>query len=151
MERDQAALELGLGAEAMGAALARARRQLRRSRHALAGSGWCERAERLISDRLDGELAPFPAKRLDAHLRNCPRCVEHELRLTQATDELVEGMPAPAKPASRSCDWCCRGCRPCPPAGRREVLAGGRGARAETHRGAGPSRPPDARGRGGPQ
>ncbi len=100
VDRDQAARELGLSPEQMGATLARARKELRRSRHALAGSGWCEKAERLISDRLDGDLATFPAKRLDAHLRNCPRCVEHELRLTQAIDELAEGMPAPAKPAA---------------------------------------------------
>jgi hypothetical protein len=98
VERGQAARELGLGPDEMGAALARARKELRRSRHALGGSGWCERAERLISDRLDGELAPVPARRLDAHLRNCPRCVEHELLLIGAIDDLAEGMPAPARP-----------------------------------------------------
>jgi Putative zinc-finger len=98
VDRSQAARELGLDGDGMGDALARARKELRRSRHALAGSGWCERAERLISDRLDEDLAPFPARRLDAHLRNCPRCAEHELRLVQAIDELVEGMPAPVRP-----------------------------------------------------
>ena len=100
VDRSQAARELGLDGGGMSAALARARKELRRSRHALAGSGWCERAERLISDRLDEELAPLSAQRLDAHLRNCPRCVEHELRLIQAIDELVEGMPAPVRPAA---------------------------------------------------
>ena len=84
----------------MGSALARGRKVLRRSRCELAGSGWCERAERMISDRLDGELASPARERLDAHLRNCPRCVEHELRLTQAIDALVDGMPAPVKPAA---------------------------------------------------
>ena len=54
-----------------------------------AGSGWCERAERLISDRIDGALAERDAPRLEVHLRNCPRCVEHERRLVQATDALV--------------------------------------------------------------
>jgi len=98
VQSDQAARELGLGAEDLGAALARARKELRRSRRALAGSGWCERAERLISDRLDGELAPFATRSLDAHLRNCPRCVEHERRLVQATDALVAGV-SPAAPA----------------------------------------------------
>jgi hypothetical protein len=98
VERSQAARELGLDTDAMGSALAHARKELRRSRGALAGSGWCERAERLISDRLDGDLAAFSAKRLDAHLRNCPRCVGHELQLVQAIDELVEGMPG--KPAA---------------------------------------------------
>ena len=100
VERGQAARELGLSDEQMGAALARGRKALRRSGHALAGSGWCERAERMISDRFDGELASPARERLSAHLRNCPRCVEHELRLTQALDALVDGMPAPAKRAA---------------------------------------------------
>ena len=100
VDRGQAARELGLDDGQMGAALARGRKALRRSRHALAGSGWCERAERMISDRLDGELASPARERLSAHLRNCSRCVEHELRLTQAIDALIEGMPAPAKPAA---------------------------------------------------
>ena len=38
-------------------ALARARKELRRTLEPLAAGGWCERAERLISDRLDGALA----------------------------------------------------------------------------------------------
>ena len=100
VDRSQAARELELNADEMGSALARARKALRRSRGVLAGSGWCERAERLISDRLDDELAPLSAKRLNAHLRNCPRCVEHEVQLVQALDELVEAMPAPARPAA---------------------------------------------------
>jgi len=64
----------------------------------LGGSGWCERAEGLISDRLDGVLADTDVRRLDVHLRNCGRCVEHERRLVQATDALVIGLggrPAP--------------------------------------------------------
>ena len=86
-------------AEVAGDALARGRKALRRSLYPLPGSGWCERAERMISDRIDGVLAaPGPA-RLDAHLRNCARCVEHELRLAQATDALVrsfvETLPEP--------------------------------------------------------
>jgi hypothetical protein len=88
-----------------GEALARARKALRRSIAPLPGSGWCERAERLVSDRLDGALErPGPA-RLDAHLANCPRCVEHELRLAQATDALLRAFPdeppAPAIAAER--------------------------------------------------
>ena len=70
-------------------ALARARKELRRSMFPLAGSGWCERAERLISDRIDGELEPPGPARLAVHLRNCTRCVEHERKLAQATDSLV--------------------------------------------------------------
>src|SRR4051794_18491623 len=88
--REEAAKRAGLPLDEAGAALARARKQLRRSRLALPGSGWCERAEVMISDRLDGELeAPGP-DRLAVHLRNCPRCVDHERRLAQAIDALVE-------------------------------------------------------------
>ena len=69
----------------------------------LPGSGWCERAERLISDRLDGALDTRDEARLDVHLRNCPRCVEHERRLVQATDALLGGSPAmPAAALRRS-------------------------------------------------
>ena len=53
----------------------------------LPGSGWCERAERLVSDRLDDCLED--SRLLDAHLANCERCVEHERRLVQAQDALV--------------------------------------------------------------
>lgn len=79
----------GMPGEELADALARARKALRRQLHPLPGSGWCERAERLISDRVDGVLPePGPA-RLGAHLANCSRCVEHERRLTQAQDALV--------------------------------------------------------------
>jgi hypothetical protein len=81
--------ELGVGPDELAAALARGRKALRRSLQPLTASGWCERAERLISDRLDGQLDERGAARLDVHLRNCPRCVEHERRLVQATDALM--------------------------------------------------------------
>jgi hypothetical protein len=100
--RAEVARQLDLDDEQLGAALARARKELRRAIAPLAGSGWCERAERLISDRLDGDLDERSAARLDVHLRNCPRCVEHERRLVQATDALVAGvvpLPAPARVA----------------------------------------------------
>jgi hypothetical protein len=71
------------------ATLAAARKELRRSLRRLPGSGWCERAERLISDRLEGGLGERDAARLDVHLQNCPRCTEHERTLVQATDVLV--------------------------------------------------------------
>ena len=97
--RGEAAETLGLDKDDLGAALARARKALRRSMFPLPGSGWCERAERLVSDRLDDALeAPGPA-RLEVHLRNCARCVEHERRLVQATDTMVAAFaptPAPA-------------------------------------------------------
>jgi putative zinc finger protein len=87
--RTELAAEGPLGPAELGDALARARKALRRSLFPLPGSGWCERAERLISDRLDGTLEPPGPARLDVHLRNCERCVEHERRLAQATDSLV--------------------------------------------------------------
>jgi Putative zinc-finger len=100
--REEAAAETGASPEELSASLAAARKALRRTLGPLSGSGWCERAERLISDRLDGELGDRDAARLDVHLRNCPRCVEHERKLVQATDALVASFagaavePAPA-------------------------------------------------------
>jgi anti-sigma factor RsiW len=83
----------------VGEAIARGRKALRRSLLSLPGSGWCERAERLISDRMDGELVPPGVARLEVHMRNCGRCLEHQRRLAQATDSLVasfmERHPAP--------------------------------------------------------
>lgn len=87
--RSDAAAELELDREAIAAALAQARKALRRSIFPLAATGWCERAERLLSDRLDGVLEPPGDARLDVHLRHCGRCVEHERRLAQARDALV--------------------------------------------------------------
>ena len=102
--RADAAIALGIEEAALADVLAVARKELRRTVTTLPGSGWCERAERLISDRLDGPLTDTDAGRLDAHLRNCPRCVEHERRLVQATDAWVTTLaprptPAPAPPA----------------------------------------------------
>src|SRR3954447_6751708 len=88
--RAETAERAGLPLDDAGAALARARKQLRRARVSLPGSGWCERAELMISDRLDGELEPPGPRRLEVHLRNCGRCVEHERRLAQAIDSMVE-------------------------------------------------------------
>jgi putative zinc finger protein len=96
--RDEVALVLGVPEEELGGLLAVARKELRQTLVTLGGSGWCERAEGLISDRLDGVLAASDVRRLDVHLRNCGRCVEHERRLVQATDALVLGLggrPAP--------------------------------------------------------
>jgi len=90
----------GLSPEEVSIALARARKEVRRAAYPLPGSGWCERAERLVSDRLDDCLDD--TRLLDAHLANCERCVEHERRLVQAQDALVAsfvssaGLPQPA-------------------------------------------------------
>ena len=89
--RPEVAFDAGLSSEQLAEMLARARKTLRRRLYPLPGSGWCERAERLISDRIDGALEdPGPA-RLEVHLSNCSRCVEHERRLVQAQDALVSG------------------------------------------------------------
>jgi hypothetical protein len=94
--RPAVAMRLGIAEEELADSLARARKQLRRTLAALPGSGWCERSERLISDRIDVALGERDEARLDVHLRNCPRCVEHERRLVQATDALLAGVvPAP--------------------------------------------------------
>ncbi|MEA2494060.1 MAG: hypothetical protein QOJ29_1971 [Thermoleophilaceae bacterium] len=76
-------------AEGLAELLYAARKALRRSIFPLSASGWCERAERLLSDRIDGVLAPPGPARLDVHLRNCERCVQHERRLFQARETLV--------------------------------------------------------------
>ena len=103
--------DTGFASGELGAALARGRKALRRALFPLPGSGWCERAERLISDRLDDRLEdPGPA-RLDAHLANCSRCVEHELRLAQSIDALVgdyvaaHPAPAPPRAAPEPAEW----------------------------------------------
>jgi hypothetical protein len=96
--RVEVARRLGVDEPELSAALARARKELRRTVRPLPGSGWCERAERLISDRLDGPLPDRDESRLATHLRNCPRCVEHERRLVQATDALVESLPTTPSP-----------------------------------------------------
>src|SRR4051812_7316987 len=67
--RDEAAGRAGLPLDEAGAALARARKELRRARVTLPGSGWCERAERMISDRFDDTLDPPGPARLAVHLR----------------------------------------------------------------------------------
>jgi hypothetical protein len=95
--RPQVAELLGIDPQEVGALLAAARKELRQTITPLSGSGWCERAEGLISDRLDGAVPERDARRLDVHLRNCPRCVEHERRLVQATDALLAGV-APLAP-----------------------------------------------------
>ena len=103
--RAEVAETLGLPEAELGTLLAAARKELRQTIVVLGGSGWCERAEGLISDRLDSTLADRDARRLDVHLRNCTRCVEHERRLVQATDALIAGAgglarsPAPAAEA----------------------------------------------------
>ena len=87
--RPEVCAEADLAEPDLADALARARKALRRTAFPLPGSGWCERAERLLSDELDGVLEEPGPRRLAAHLANCDRCVEHERRLWQARDQLV--------------------------------------------------------------
>src|SRR3954468_18801373 len=87
--RDKALDELEISADALAELLYGARKALRRSVFPLSASGWCERAERLLSDRIDGALTPPGPARLDVHLRNCERCVDHERKLVQAREQLV--------------------------------------------------------------
>jgi Putative zinc-finger len=87
--RDNAVAEMQLPADVLAELLYSARKALRRSVFPLSASGWCERAERLLSDRIDGVLVPPGPARLDVHLRNCERCVDHERRLAQAREKLV--------------------------------------------------------------
>jgi hypothetical protein len=87
--RDKALEEMEVPAEILAELLYGARKALRRSMFPLSASGWCERAERLLSDRIDGVLTPPGPARLDVHLRNCERCVDHERRLSQAREALV--------------------------------------------------------------
>jgi hypothetical protein len=97
--RPEVAGVLGIEERELGALLAAARKELRQTITPLSGGGWCERAEGLISDRLDGALREPDTRRLDVHLRNCPRCVEHERRLVQATDALLAGVaPGTTRP-----------------------------------------------------
>ena len=100
--RAEAAESLGVSEAELGDLLAGARKELRQTVASLGGRGWCERAEGLISDRLDGVLAgKADVRRLDVHLRNCARCVEHERRLVQATDALVGALGGPSVPSGR--------------------------------------------------
>lgn len=87
--RDNAVEEMELPAATLAELLYAARKALRRSIFPLSASGWCERAERLLSDRIDGVLRPPGPARLDVHLRNCDRCVDHERKLSQAREQLV--------------------------------------------------------------
>src|SRR4051795_3060839 len=87
--RDKAIEEMQISADMLADLLYVARKALRRSIFPLSASGWCERTERLLSDRIDGMLVPPGPARLDVHLRNCERCVDHERRLSQAREKLV--------------------------------------------------------------
>jgi len=52
----------------------------------------------LLTDYVDGSLAPEEAAHIDDHLRNCATCRE-EVRLATAARHALEAAPAPAPPA----------------------------------------------------
>jgi anti-sigma factor RsiW len=89
------ASELGLSGAALSAELAAGRKAVRRTRVELGSGGRCERAERALSDRLDGVLSELDARFLDAHLARCSRCRTHEAELNAALDELRAGFAEP--------------------------------------------------------
>src|ERR687897_127246 len=66
MPRADAVEALGVDERTLSDALATGRKELRRTVATLPGSGWCERAERLISDRLDGPPGANGSPRPDA-------------------------------------------------------------------------------------
>ena len=92
------ASELGLAGAELSAVLASARKSLRRTRAELPSAGRCERAERVLSDRLDGAMSAMDERFLDAHLARCARCRTHEHELTAALGELHAELAAEAKP-----------------------------------------------------
>ncbi|MBA2505639.1 MAG: zf-HC2 domain-containing protein [Thermoleophilaceae bacterium] len=101
--RSDIAAERGWSEAEVGDALARGRKALRRSLLQLPGTGWCERAERLLSDDLDGVLDDRGARVLSGHLARCERCVEHDRKLAQARDGLVRELEEaePVRPEPR--------------------------------------------------
>lgn len=89
------ASELGLSGVALSEQLARGRKALRRTRVELASGGRCERAERALSDRLDGVLTDPDGRFLDSHVARCSRCRIHASELTAVLDELEDAFAAP--------------------------------------------------------
>src|SRR6478609_8548352 len=82
------ASELGLAGAELSEVLAAARKSLRRTRAELPSGGRCERAERVLSDQLDGATVPMDERFLTAHLGRCTRCRSHAAELEAATEAL---------------------------------------------------------------
>lgn len=53
----------------------------------------CRQAVALMSDYLDGTLAPADAKRLERHLARCPHCAEYLAQLRVTVDALGYASP----------------------------------------------------------
>lgn len=68
----------------------------------------CEKAELLLSARLDGALSPREAARLEVHLARCPRCraAARELEaLHQEAAGLAQAVPPRLAQALETTDW----------------------------------------------
>ena len=68
----------------------------------------CEKAELLLSARLDGALSPREAARLEVHLARCPRCraAARELEaLHQEAAGLAQAVPPRLAQALQATDW----------------------------------------------
>jgi putative zinc finger protein len=92
------ASDLGLAGAELLEVLATARKSLRRTRTELPSGGRCERAERVLSDRLDGATSPMDERFFEAHLRRCARCRTHATELDAALETLRTELAAPPKP-----------------------------------------------------
>ncbi len=110
------ASEVGLGGAELSTALAGARKALRRTRTELGSGGRCERAERAVSDRLDGVLSPMDERFLTAHLARCSRCRTHESELMTALGQLRATFAVPLEPAAPAAE------EPPPPRARLRVV-----------------------------
>jgi hypothetical protein len=106
-DRAAAAAETGLDETALRFAAKRARKALRRTGAPLSAGARCERAELMVSDRLDAPLRREDRKWLEIHLARCPRCEEHATLLAAARTDLRATFvaeppqlpPAPEPPA----------------------------------------------------
>jgi hypothetical protein len=110
------ASEVGLGGAELSTALAGARKALRRTRTELGSGGRCERAERAVSDRLDGVLSPMDERFLTAHLARCMRCRTHESELMTALGQLRATFAVPLEPVAPAAE------EPPPPRARLRVV-----------------------------
>lgn len=79
------ASELGLAGGELSDVLAKARKALRRTRAELPSAGRCERAERALSDLLDGATSSMDERFLVVHQARCARCRTHAAELDAAT------------------------------------------------------------------
>jgi anti-sigma factor RsiW len=61
----------------------------------------CQRAVELVTDYLDGKLAPGARRRLEAHLADCPHCHEYFAQVRATIDALGRVVPEDLAPEAR--------------------------------------------------